>query len=47
MAKNKHVANQNFILRTLDDFVPQNHLVRKPEEFIDWNFIYDTCDPLY
>lgn len=47
MAKNRHVANQSFILGTLDDFVPQDHLVRKLEEFIDWDFIYEICDPLY
>lgn len=47
MARNRHVANQSFILGTLDDFVPQDHFVRKLDEFIDWDFIYEICDPLY
>lgn len=47
MARNRHVTNQSFILGTLDDFVPQDHFVRKLDEFIDRNFIYEICDPLY
>ena len=26
---------------SLEDMVPENHLVRKLEAAIDWNFIYD------
>lgn len=29
MARNRYVANQSFILGMLDDFVPQDHFVRK------------------
>lgn len=47
MAKNRHTQNNGLILGTLDDFVPQDHLVRQLDEFIDWDFIYDICDPLY
>ena len=47
MARNRYVANQSFILGMLDDFVPQDHFVRKLDEFIDWDFIYEICDPLY
>ena len=36
-----------FILGTLDDYVPEDHLVRKLEEAIDWCFIYPLVKPLY
>lgn len=47
MAKNRHTQNNGFIMATLDDLVPQDHLVRQLDEFIDWDFIYEICDPLY
>lgn len=47
MAKNRQILNDSFIMATLDDLVPQDHMVRKLDEFIDWDFIYDICDPLY
>jgi len=31
----------------LDDLVPKDHLVRKIEAAIDWNFIYELVEPLY
>ena len=36
-----------FILGTIDDFVPEDHLVRKLEEAMDWCFIYPLVKPLY
>ncbi len=27
--------------------VPENHLVRKLETYVDWSFIYNLCNPLY
>lgn len=47
MARNRHTQNNGFIMSTLEELVPQNHLVRQLEEFIDWDFIYELCDPLY
>ncbi len=32
---------------SLDDLVPEEHLVRKIEAAIDWSFIYDLVEPLY
>ena len=32
---------------SLEDMVSENHLVRKLEAAIDWNFIYDLVEPLY
>lgn len=34
-------------LLSLDDLVPQNHLVRKLEAAIDWSFIYDLVEEKY
>lgn len=47
MARNRQIHNDSFILFTLDELVPQEHLVRDLNEFIDWDFIYTLCDPLY
>ena len=47
MAKNRQSSNDSLVLFTLDELVPANHLVRDLEEFINWDFIYDICDPLY
>lgn len=47
MAKNRQIHNDSFILFTLDELVPKEHLVRELNEFIDWDFIYTLCDPLY
>lgn len=47
MARNRHHHNISFILGSLEDYVPQDHLVRSLEEFIDWDHIYEICDPLY
>jgi len=47
MAKNRQSANHSWILLSMDELVPTHHLVRDLNEFIDWNFIYDICDPLY
>lgn len=47
MAKNRQIRNDSFVLFSVDELLPQDHLVRDLEEFIDWDFIYDICDPLY
>ena len=36
-----------FILGSIEDYVPEDHLVRKLEEAIDWRFIYPLVTPLY
>ena len=35
------------MLGTLEEYVPENHLVRKLEETIDWGFIYPKVSSLY
>lgn len=49
MARNRHVQSNydSLVLFTLDEIVPKDHLVRDINEFIDWEFIYTICDPLY
>ena len=47
MAKNRQIRNDYFVLFSLDELLPHDHLVRDLEEFIDWDFIYEVCDPLY
>lgn len=47
MAKNRQIRNDSFVLFSLDELLPHDHLVRDLEEFIDWDFIYSICDPLY
>lgn len=47
MAKNRQIRNDSFVLFSLDELLPQDHLVRDLEEFMDWDFIYSICDPLY
>ena len=34
-------------LTSLDELVPEDHLVRKLENAIDWNFIYETVEDSY
>lgn len=45
---NRHNRKRDsFILYTLNDLVPQDHLVRKLEDCIDFNFIYPKVEHLY
>lgn len=48
MMTNRHNRKHDcFILKTLDELVPENHIVRKLEYAIDWNTIYDKVSHLY
>lgn len=48
MTENKRKLRDNsYILKTLDELVPQNHLVRKLDKVIDWTFIYPIVKDLY
>ena len=44
--RNNH-KDFGFILGSIEDYVPRDHLVRKLEEAIDWCFIYPLVKPLY
>ena len=41
------VKQFGMILNSIDNLVPKNHIVRKYEMAIDWNFIYDLTKDLY
>lgn len=47
MARLSKEANELVIFSTMESLVPENHLVRKLEKYIDWSFIYDLTDHLY
>ena len=47
MTNRANVKFDGIILSTLDDLVPQDHLVRILEKTIDWKFIYPLVKPLY
>lgn len=47
MAKKYINKNEVFVMDSLDNLVPQNHLVRKLESYVDWSFINELTDSLY
>ena len=49
MAMTRRGTNKDFgfIIGTMEEFVPQDHLVRKMEEALNWDFIYPLVKPLY
>ena len=48
MTMNKKAAvKDSFVLRSIEELVPDNHLVRKLEKAIDWDFIYEEVEGLY
>ena len=48
MAMTRHFCfREGFILNSLDGLVPQDHLVRKLDTCIDWDFIYPYVTDLY
>ena len=40
MTNRTNIKHDGLIMSTLDDLVPQDHLVRTLEATIDWKFIY-------
>lgn len=47
MTNRENLKRDGFILSTLDELVPQDHMVRKLEDSIDWTFIYPLVKNLY
>lgn len=45
--KDAKTKNNSFLFCTIEDLVPNDHLVRKLESVIDWNFIYKIVEDLY
>lgn len=44
---NAKTKNNSFLFCTIEDLVPLDHLVRKLESVVDWNFIYKIVEDLY
>lgn len=47
MFMNEDRLKDEFILSTLNDFVPEEHLVRNITKWVDFSFIYDLTKPYY
>lgn len=45
--KKRSAVEDEFIMFTMDHIVPANHLVRKLDNALDWNFIYDLVKDCY
>ena len=46
MTNRANIKRDGLIMSTLDDLVPQDHLVRKMEEALDFRFIYPKVQHL-
>jgi transposase len=42
-----HFFHDGYIMNTMEDLVPQDHLVRRLENALDWSFIYPLVENLY
>lgn len=48
MAMTRRMSKHDyFIMNTIEELVPQDHLVRELEESLDWKFIYPKVENLY
>ena len=46
MTRESGKKREQIQLMSLDDLVPQDHLVRKLEAALDWNFIYELLEEI-
>ena len=47
MLRKKRVKQQEMQLVILEQMIPENHLLRKIDQYIDFSFIRKICEPLY
>ncbi len=47
MSQNLDKKREQFIIVSMDEMVPQNHLLRKIDKALDWSFIYDLVEDKY
>ena len=47
MTRENRKKREQIQIMSLDDLVPQDHLVRKLEATLDWNFIYELVEEKY
>ena len=44
MTKNTDKKREQMMMFSMDDMVPQNHMLRLIDRAINWNFIYDLVE---
>ena len=47
MSQTANKMAEIMVVSTMEALVPEDHLVRKLDRYVDWNFIYDITRPLY
>ena len=47
MTRDADKKRNQMLMFCMDDMVPQDHLLRKIDRAIDWNFIYDLVEDKY
>ena len=47
MTRESGKKREQIQLMSLDDLAPQDHLARKSEAALDWNFIYELVEEKY
>lgn len=47
MTRDADKKRSQMLMFCMDDMVPQDHLLRKIDRAIDWNFIYDLVEEKY
>lgn len=47
MTRDADKKRSQMLMFCMDDMVPQDHLLRKIDRAIDWNFIYDLVEDKY
>ena len=47
MTKNTDKKRKQMMMFSMDDMVPQNHMLRLIDKAINWNFIYDLVEEKY
>ena len=47
MTKNADKKREQMMMFSMDDMVPQNHMLRLIDKAINWNFIYELVEEKY
>ena len=47
MSQNLDKKREQFVMVSMDEMVPQDHLLRKIDKALDWSFIYDLVEDKY
>ena len=47
MTRDADKKREQMMMFSMDDMVPKDHMLRKIDRAIDWNFIYDLVEDKY